>query len=501
VNPVTRLPAAAAALAAVVASAPAVRAQDAPRPDFEKALYEVAPKLLERLKEKQYKTVGVLKFHVTTDGGQTFTDKAGPINLRVARSLEIALVLRMTGADSEKVRLLRNASEVAAGVRGASHLTPAGRAKLFSARYPTAWGGDTAEADAFLTGVVQVAPDRRSMKVKVLAFDRSGMQLKPLLTREDWKDDKKQLLEEGWIVARLRLTDLIDSGQNFDLRGMVHEDGSFKVVDRDVSDKPAAATTEAIARTADVRPTAPLQSSPPVELDILYDGQKQPVEFKNNQAFVNEPNEGQKVEFVLRRKDNASGDKYGVVLKVNGINTLYEQRLPADQCKRWVLEKGDPDILVKGFYYSRDGRQDSGDLDFKAFRVSSQAESQTNEVNYGSDAGQISFTIFRASADGPPTAGPVGVAAAPKEEPKSPSEAREAKKEAVDVAAATRASLPNKAPDSFGDLKDALRGDALRGLIEMERGYGGSETVQVVGFPNPTMVLNQTIIYRPKLPQ
>jgi hypothetical protein len=485
-NAVTRLPAvAAAALAAVVAAAPAARAADAP-PDFEKALYELTPKLIERLKGKQYKTVGVLKFHVTTDGGKSHTDKAGPINLRAARGLEVALVLRMSPEDSEQLRLLRNASAVAAGVRDASPLTPEGRAKLFSARYPLAWGGGTAEADAFLTGAVEIAADRRSMKVKVLVFDKSSPQLRPL----------------SMTVARLRPSDLIDSGQSFDLRGMVSEDGTIKLVDRDASDKPAPATPENIATAAEPRPTAPLQSSPPVELDILYDGQKQPVEFKNNQAFVNEPNEGQKVEFVLRRKDNVSGDKYGVVLKVNGINTLHEQRLPADQCQRWVLDKDDPDRPVKGFYHSPDGRKDSGVLDYKSFRASSAAESLAHEENYGSDAGQISFTIFRSSPDGPATVDPVGVAAAPKAAPPANGrEAREAKKEAGDLAAVTRANLPVKAPDSFAALKEALRDDGFRGLIESEKSFGGSEEVQVVPFPNPTLVLSQTIIYRPKLPK
>ena len=74
-------------------------------------------------------------------------------------------------------------------------------------------------------------------------------------------------------------------------------------------------------------------------LDIRYNGKSVPVVVKDGRARVAEPIEGDKVSFVLRRND-ASKERYGVVLLVNGENTLYKQRLSPELCTKWIFDPG-----------------------------------------------------------------------------------------------------------------------------------------------------------------
>ena len=76
-----------------------------------------------------------------------------------------------------------------------------------------------------------------------------------------------------------------------------------------------------------------------VMLEIHYDGKPIPLEFRNGKAFVTEPQEGQKVMLILRRTEHAKG-RLGVVVKVNGENTLNRQRLRDIDCRKWVLDPG-----------------------------------------------------------------------------------------------------------------------------------------------------------------
>ncbi len=62
-------------------------------------------------------------------------------------------------------------------------------------------------------------------------------------------------------------------------------------------------------------------------LTVLYDNQPQKIEFRGGAAFLPEPREGQKVALVVRRK-GPTKPRLGIVLKVNGENTLYQERQP-----------------------------------------------------------------------------------------------------------------------------------------------------------------------------
>ena len=68
---------------------------------------------------------------------------------------------------------------------------------------------------------------------------------------------------------------------------------------------------------------------------------------------------------------NVSQDTVGVVLAVNGKNTLFQEDLtskPVAECTKWVLGPGET-YTVEGFYMTEDGK------DVRAFKVLSNDES------------------------------------------------------------------------------------------------------------------------------
>src|SRR5262249_40181249 len=121
------------------------------------------------------------------------------------------------------------------------------------------------------------------------------------------------------------------------------------------------------------------------------------------------------------------------------------------------------------------------DQEVRAFRVAAPEESRANEIQYGDDVGTISMVVFKAET---------------RETPKDlPGDEREA----VELAALTRGSLPNQKASSLSALKDQLvdLGEATvksRGLLEEGEATPGN--VKRVKFtPDPTPVMSVTIFY------
>src|SRR5579871_3063537 len=142
-----------------------------------KALRANAPGLLDHARKEGYRNVGVLKFLFQRDEGEP-TDHAGPLNLNLARRLELALAVSQRPGKGE-VGIIRDASAFAAGTwegGKASYLTEKGRETLFEAEYPRAWltpeGREMVAADAFFTGLVKVRTGSPRMTVVVCCFDR-----------------------------------------------------------------------------------------------------------------------------------------------------------------------------------------------------------------------------------------------------------------------------------------------------------------------------------------
>jgi hypothetical protein len=442
-------------LTGLIASALVLAALAVPAPAragaLERELLNQAPDILRYLREHRYHNVGVLKFRVQKDG--QLTDNAGPINLNFAGRLETALLLKYDMEQDRDLTLLHDASGTAAKVPGANHLTPEGRGHLFSAQYKALWGTrKVVTPDAFLAGRIDFSDDLRTLTVAVCAFGR------------DTPVQKVVVFHAG-----SGLNTLVEAGESFNLRAALTKKGTFEEVD--LADT-AAATAE---KTKEGKADLPALDTKLVGLEIHYVDRATladrvvPPGGDKGQLRIPEPNEGQDVYFVLKRNDPDPKVRYGVVLMVNGVNTLFEERLPPQQGTKWIIEPGSAPITIKGF------QVDANTVD--GFVVRSAAESKANEVNYGADVGTISYSVFREQP-------------AP---PKKPTLDDDPKK--AEAAVINPPDVPDDLPKDAGPLKSALTDDdKLLGLLE-KSGFRTQGGVRHVTFTNPVLVSTATIRY------
>lgn len=426
-----------------------------------RALQKQIPSIIRYLNERQLKTVGVLKFRVKK-GDEKLSDSVGPLNSLMADRLEVGLILGNPFDENRTINVIRNASAQVAEMADANHLTAAGRAAFFQTKYDLSWGDEKAPADAFLTGIVSVHPDNRNVTIGILCFDRDGSGLEKACDIFD---------------ATLDASLLGELGESFVLRG-AFDGGSTKQTQKS-KPSPETVQEEAIKQAAAVKSqltSFPLKdSSAPVKLEIMYDGQQVPVETRDGRAFVREPEAGQKVEIALVRNPE-SQDRVAVVLKVNGENTLYRQTVSDLECSKWILSKEHVRTVVRGY-------QIDGANELESFEVLSRSESEQRAIDYGRNVGQIQVTVFREEnlqlADDLP--------------PAIPDEDEE------DLAAMLRGIQPEKSPKNLSALKHQLRlagrdEHQTRGLIV--QGQKADNEIRVVTFtPDPTPVMSATITY------
>lgn len=414
---------------------------------------------LELLREKGIKNVGVLKFRVKK-GEEPATDRAGTLNMRLSEKLEMALVL--ANKVQNPIGVVRNANKTAATIPGANHLTAEGRKHLFTAKYDLAWGDEKVTPDAFITGVAFIHPDRKNMTVGLSMFDSSGEELVSLA-----KFDAKPDLE-----------DLLESGESFTVRG-VFDRGSLEMTQDERKDKAteeaAKATVLVKSETANqtkpvaskLHPLSPSNLDSPVSLEIRYQGVPQTIEFREGAAFVKEPSEDQAVSFIVRRKGSGT-PRLGIVLKVNGENTLYRQKSPDAQCSPWIFEPSLREFQVSGFQLDANTMQE--------FKVLSQAESKAKEINYGEFVGTISISVLKEQIIEPKIAVDL------------------LSEDGEDFAILTRSAFPKKPARNLSALKNQLADASTRGLIV--DGAVVQQSVQVAQFKSDSIpIMTATIKY------
>lgn len=399
--------------------------------ELEKGLLQQAPGIIKTLKEKGYQNVGTLKFRVK-NGDAAASDRAGSLNLRLADKLELALILK--DDIRQPLGIVRRASAVAATIPGASHLSAEGRQILFSKEYPLAWGDTKVKPDAFLTGVAEISPDMSKMTIGILSFDTKSEEMAKVVTF-DIKPD---------------LEDLLEVGESFTVRGVFDR---AKIINTTEADRKDQATTEAIQTSlaikketaASFKPTnsaqhtlSPGNLDAPIELDVRFDGQSMPLEFREGAAFLQEPKERQKVTLVVRRKKDQTS-RLGVVVKVNGENTVYRQKLEDSQCAPWVMDPVLKEFEIKGFQTNTEGANE--------FKVLSAAESKAREIDYGEHVGTLSITVFRE------------LTATPKPSNNLLNDDGE------DFAVLNRGIFPEKSPVNLGALRAQLALSSNRGLV------------------------------------
>src|SRR5262245_35477106 len=233
-------------LAALLAlgAAPPPRGDVQPLPTVARSLAQVSRKLVTHLQARGYSNVGVLAF-------QVHGSDAGTLGLRLARQTELALVLR--NPPTKPLGVLRDASAVARATPRTDYRGQYGRFKLFSLRYPLAWGETRVEADAFLTGRAVVAENRESLTIAFDLVDGKRARLTPLP-------------EELSIQARLDAGKLGELGEQFVLT--TEGEGEPAERERKLHD---------LAVRSARAPRRELTTSSPVRLQVWYDGKEVPL--------------------------------------------------------------------------------------------------------------------------------------------------------------------------------------------------------------------------------
>ena len=439
--------------------------------DLDARLREQAPKIIEYLQKNNCENVGVLKFLVDRGDGKA-SDNAGPLNAGIAGRLEVALLLSLR---DEKPGVVYQANEVAAKIRGASHLTAEGRQKFFRRPYVLAWGepGRTVQPDRFLTGLVSLSKDLRQTTVRVDAFDRDGKLDEGIVTFAI-DTPPRVLAETGYSY-------LITPKSNPELFKGIR--GSFKKseIQKTVVDQTIQYTSSQGNGGGATPPS--IEKDAPIKVAILINGAEVPVA----DGAIPEPKEGDRLVF---RLENVSDSVQGVVLKVNGENTIFREKFDGKDCYKWILKPGEK-VLVAGFQKTPMLRDD--------FRIQTPEESQAGEVNYGPFAGTFQAMAFR------------GKLLAPGEKPR-PIKTESKEEEALASAAISRGSVQfsdddngqKPRPQSLAELQEQLKGrekSASDGRGMVGTGAEKESEIKKVTFEAdpPEAVMNYTIrYYKPK---
>ena len=161
--------------------------------------------------------------------------------------------------------------------------------------------------------------------------------------------------------------------------------------------------------------------------------------------------------------------RYGVLVRVNGENTLYRDRTPDSRAAMWILEPGASRFAIEGFQIDKGTRQD--------FRVLSDRESQNRLIDYGRDVGFISIAVYQELRTSKPVLS----------------------EDQTDLAVQSQAQLPEKTAPSRGQLaqslfKQLMDQNGTRGLIA--EGQSTAAAINNVNFErDPVPVMATSIRY------
>jgi hypothetical protein len=347
-----------APLALIAFTSVAARAAD----PLDEALIEKAKDVLDAVKKKGFTNVGVLKFLVRQADGPE-RDNAGDLNLTLANKVEVALILANT---DPKFGIIDKASEVVVREKllMANHRTEEGRKAFFVRKYDLAWSRDTVEASGFITGTATLSADLTKLTVRFQVFDKSG-KIEDIASEVSVAANPELIAQAGFSYA------LAPARQKAIVTGDVS-------LSRDVLRREAIeGAKKAAEKPAENEPFAPLAASP-VKWTVLYNGK--PVQLTGNS--LPEPKTTERVEFTLT---NPGPGTYAVVLLVNGENTLYQERVAPQVCRKWVLP-ADSSVTIRGF-------QTGPDM-VVPFAVLPPEETPPEAVWYGDAAGTFRMVVF-----------------------------------------------------------------------------------------------------------
>jgi hypothetical protein len=295
--------------------------------------------------KKKYKNVGVLRFRVQEGSRKENFDS--PLSGRMAERVSTLLMIHNGPDEAKALGLVRDVSKVATSARiGAWYSNPAERRKLFAQQYPMAWGSKTVTPDAFVTGKVTLSKDRKKTIVTLEAFDRTAPADLRKLGTITLNTDRFVLRDLGYSFAlskrgRDRLTvkrsSLREEDENF------VEEVNQQQPPQDDKGKPS------------VKQPGDAQAQPGniggIAMELLVKDKPASIRPAATQGDaikwqVDSPPAGSEVAIRLR---NNSGKRLAVVLRLNGVSTINEQKDDPENAAKWVIPPG-RSYLIRGFY-------------------------------------------------------------------------------------------------------------------------------------------------------
>ncbi len=337
-------------------------------------LYVQATQVVEFLRNKGYKNVGVLNFR-TQLPGQAESMVTGALNVNLAERLENALILRVDADDG--IRVIHDAgSVIAAQKKHWSYLRPQDLNEMFKLTYPVAWGTERVKPDVFLSGLAKLTVDpitrKRSMEVKVQAL-RPGSTA-TILTFSP-KTEGSVLSDLG-VSRRARSPEAI---ADFD--------------DVELKKKPIKLAVE------EINPSQNPGGSK-VELIVKYGNQEhRPVPDPQNSTREKVPEPtvaGERITFLVKNLDPT--ETVAIVLKVNGLNTLDLEQKAIDNCRLWVLKPG-TQYQISGYHV---GEQGGPDFKVNEFKTVSGKDWESLQTKFPA-VGQIQLAVYVSQKEPDPT--------------------------------------------------------------------------------------------------
>jgi hypothetical protein len=349
-------------------------------------LHESMPRVIEQL-QKKYKNVGILRFRVQDKNKDPQFDP--PLCGRLAERVETLLIVHNDPDEAKALGIIHQASMAAArkGI-GAWFTQKDERRKLFAERYPLAWGNTLVAADAFVTGKVVLSKDRKKTTVTLECFDKDDPTKMYELSATTIDTDRFILRDLGYSFALSKQSKTALAGGST----LQDEDRHF---------------VEIVERTQSAE-TRPEEKSQPgniggIAVQVLVNDKPisiRPGSTRGDGIAWQLDCPPAKSEVMIRLR-NTTDRTLGVVLRLNGINTIHEQNADPEEAAKWVIPAR-RSYLIKGFYPARGGskkEKESNGASVKPFTVLVAEDARKIAIELGDKAGLIEIDVFE---EGPP---------------------------------------------------------------------------------------------------
>lgn len=294
--------------------------------------------------KRKYSTIGVLRFRVQEGTRKESFDS--PLSGRIAERVETLVLLHNGSDERQAIKLVRDIGKVATAKKiGSWYTNTDARKRLLAQEYPMAWGKQTAVPDAFLTGKVSLSKDRKKTLIALEVFDRHNPGELRKVGALTLDTDHFILRDLGYSVnvsrrSRVQLTTRRSTPQQ---QEEIYLD-EFGQQNPPQSDP-----------TGTSQPTGATQVEPGniggIAMEILVNGkpaairtsgaQGQAVRWQTDAPPVNST--------IAIRLRNTTDKRLGVVLRLNGVSTINEQRDDPENAAKWIIPAR-KSYLIKGFY-------------------------------------------------------------------------------------------------------------------------------------------------------